>query len=213
MPATVVVVLDDPQMRRAVLQALGEARLDVAAFDNAISALSAFEKDGKARIVVARASGPVGTLGGVSLLRMLRYRQIKVSGTSTLRAVLIGREQDREHVAGVDGLLVSADPWTIAEAVRKLLKPRSSAELRVTRGPIIWEGPIEVTQAAPQVSRFSPRTDQLLRDARWAIGRATTIRTWRMPVRQPFEVLISRGRGRAPLLASPLQFEVLDRQP
>ena len=101
MPAQVVVVLADRETRQAVVRALREAMLDAVAFENALSALAAFEKDSRARIVVANANGPAGTLGGVSLLRMLRYKQIKASGTSNLRAVLIGQPEEREHVAGV----------------------------------------------------------------------------------------------------------------
>lgn len=191
MPAKVVVVLDDLEMRRAVVRAIGEARLDVAAYDNAISALSALESDSTARIVVARAYGPVGTLDGVSLLRMLRYKQIKARGTSSLRAVLVGQPRDREHVAGVDGLLVvDPNPWAIAEAVQRLLKSGGSAALRITTGPIIWEGAISVVAPPAQAATrfFNPRTDRLIREAGKAIARSRSVQRWRMPTRRPFDL-------------------------
>src|SRR5689334_9800993 len=119
MPATVVVVLDDPERREAAVQALREAGLDVAAFDNSMAALIAIERDSRAHVVVSSVNAPAGKLGGVALLRMLRYKQLIVTGKSELRAVLVGRAEEREFVEDEDEFLYTAfDAKTVVAAVK-----------------------------------------------------------------------------------------------
>ena len=184
MPATVVVVLDDRERRDAAVEALREAGLHVAAFDNSMSALIAIEQDSKARVVVSSVNAPAGKLGGVSLLRMLRYKQLVVGGKSELRAVLVGRSEDREFVEEADEFLYTAfDPKAVVAAVARLLKPRSAALLRIASGPIMWAGPALASTPTDETG-FSPRTDQLLREARRAAESAMVLQQWRL-VRRP----------------------------
>lgn len=190
MPATIVVVLDDQAAREAAERALRVAGLDVATFTDSIIALEAIEKSGKTRIVVCPVTSGRGTLTGVALLRMLRRRQLISTGKSSIRAVLIGQPEDREYVEKVDEFLHAPfDPQGLVAAVQRLLQPGRATPLRITGGPIIWEGPSPArtrsVHAAPV--RFSPRTDQLLREARWTIQRAAAVQQWRMSLRQPFE--------------------------
>lgn len=189
MPAEVVVVFDDRERREAAVQALREAGLDVAAFDNSMSALIAIEQDSKARMVVSSVNAPPGKLGGVALLRMLRYKQLILNGKSELCAVLVGRAEDREFVEEGDECLYTAfDPKAVVAAVKRMLRPKSAVPLRMTGEPMIWEGLGSVAEPARQAREtgLSSRTDRLLREAWRTIQHTAVLRQWRLVQRPAF---------------------------
>ena len=186
MPAAVVVVHDEADTCEAILRALSEAGFDAVGFTNPIGALDAVEKDGELRVLVTRMSFGPGKLNGLALFRMLEHKRPARSG---LRAVFIGRADYRQD-AEQDGafLLRGAKPYVVVEAVRKQMKPDGAAPLRVATGPTLWEGaaPAMAPPAPVPVTAFTPRTRQLLEDARWAINRSAAVQRWQMPVQRCF---------------------------
>ena len=140
MPAHVVVVLVEQQAREAAVQALRAAAIDVAAFAEPIAALDAIRQDSRARLVVCQTDFGPDRLNGIALLRMLRHKQLLMTGKSSLLAVLCGRPDEREHIDETDVLCMTLDPPTIVAAVKTLLGPGGAVPLRMARNAIIWAG-------------------------------------------------------------------------
>jgi FixJ family two-component response regulator len=122
MPAPVIVVDDDQDTRGAAFGALRSAGLEVAAFDDPMTALDAIDKESRARVLVSRTSFGVGKLHGVALARMLRRKQLLQDGESSLRCIFIGEPGDLRHAAD-EGEFVAAPvaAQALVDAVRKAL--------------------------------------------------------------------------------------------
>jgi CheY-like chemotaxis protein len=171
MPAAVVVVHDEPETCEAILRALSEAGLDAVGFTNPMAALDAVETDSELRVLVTRISFGPDKLNGLALYRIVHHKRATLRNQPP-RAVFIGRADYRED-AEQDGvfLLRGSEPLAVVEAVRRQLKADGAAQLRMVRGSIIWESPIEAPPIP--IPHFSLRTDRLIREARRAVERAT----------------------------------------
>ena len=116
MPAPVVVIFDDLEVREQMVNSLHEASLEVVSFSDPMRALDAIEATGQARVVVTRIDFGTGRLNGVALARMVKLKQPMVE------VVFVGRPQNAEHIKG-DGEFVPLplDPQALVEAVRRRL--------------------------------------------------------------------------------------------
>ena len=72
MPAPVLVVHDEQDIRELAVSALRAAFLEVVGFDDPIPALDAIETDSRVRVLVTRVVFGPGKPNGVALARMVR---------------------------------------------------------------------------------------------------------------------------------------------
>lgn len=122
MPAPVIVVDDDQAMRGAAAAALRAAGVEIAAFDDPMTALEAIEKDSRARILISRTSFGPGKLHGLALARMLRRKQLVQDGKSSLRCIFIGPPEDLRHAVDEgEFMTMPLAPEALVQAVRKAL--------------------------------------------------------------------------------------------
>ncbi len=122
MPTSIIIVDDDQGTRQAVLAALRGANLDATAFDDPMAALNAIENDSKAHVVVSRVGFGPGKLNGLALVRMLRHKQVALSGRSGLQGVFIGPpEISQQAEQEGDFVPIPLDPQALLAAVGKAL--------------------------------------------------------------------------------------------
>jgi hypothetical protein len=114
MPAPVVVVLPHSDERARTLSVLRAAGHEVVGFADPIGALGGVEKDGRAHVLVTLIDFGPGTLNGLALTLMLRYRR------PAIKAVFVGPPEDGHHVAGEGAFLCQPlDPWALRDAVAR----------------------------------------------------------------------------------------------
>jgi DNA-binding NtrC family response regulator len=70
MPATVVIVHDDPEFAEPVLATLRAASYDVVAFSDSMSGIDALEHPKRIELLITRVRFPAGTPNGAALARM-----------------------------------------------------------------------------------------------------------------------------------------------
>jgi DNA-binding NtrC family response regulator len=117
MPAPVIVVHDEADIREACLRALREAGHEVAGFDDATAALDAVEPDGRARVVVTRIDFGNGKLSGDAFARMLRYKR------RGIKVVFIVRPENEVYADGPGEFVPeSLDPKALVDAVGRALE-------------------------------------------------------------------------------------------
>jgi DNA-binding NtrC family response regulator len=75
MPASVVVVHDDPAFLNAATVVLRDAGHDVAAFDDSMATLTALESAAHVEVLVTRVNFPEGKPNGVSLALVTRTKR------------------------------------------------------------------------------------------------------------------------------------------
>ncbi len=75
MPASIVVVHDDPQFIELSVSALLDAGHDVRAFFSSMAAISVLEAPEQLELLVSRVVFPEGQPNGVSLARMARVKR------------------------------------------------------------------------------------------------------------------------------------------
>ena len=122
MPATVVIVYDNGQVRSAALLAIRAAGHDVAAFADPMTALNAVEKDSRVRVLVSRIDFGPGQLNGVALAQMLRVRQISQDGKSSLHPIFIDLAENGRHAQGVGSFVPTPfDAPTLVSLVSRAL--------------------------------------------------------------------------------------------
>ena len=116
MPAAVLVVHDEPDIRDLAVVALRAAFLDAVGFEDPIKALDAIEANSRARVLVTRASFGSGKMNGVALALMVR---MKLPGT---KVVFIAREENAPYTEGLGVLLPRPlNPDILVATVSRLL--------------------------------------------------------------------------------------------
>ena len=122
MPATVVVVHNEPGLRELALGTLREAGIEAVGFNDPMAALDAIEADPRVRVLVTRMNFGAGTLNGVALARMLRIKR------PCVRTVFVAQRENEEHADGVgEFLALPMDPLHLADVVARLLMLRMEA--------------------------------------------------------------------------------------
>jgi DNA-binding NtrC family response regulator len=112
MPAPVLVICDQSDIRDGCLSALRRAGHEVLGFDNATTALDAIEAGSKARVAVTRIDFGDGKLNGVAFARMLRLKRPNV------RVVFLGQPEKQVYTDGLgDFLPKPLDPQALVDAV------------------------------------------------------------------------------------------------
>jgi len=124
MPAAVLVVHDERDIRDLAVVALRAAFLDAVGFEDSIKALDAIEASSRVRVLVTRVSFGPGKLNGVALARMVR---VKLPGT---KVVFIAREENAPYTEGLGVLLPRPlNPDILVATVGRILmtgdEPRS----------------------------------------------------------------------------------------
>jgi len=116
MPAPVILVHDEGDVRRAAMDALREAGYDCVGFADPMTALDAIEDDSRVRVLVTRVDFGEGILNGVALARMLRSKR------PGAKAVFVARPGNEHHTEDV-GIFVPVpfDPPRLVEAVERAL--------------------------------------------------------------------------------------------
>ena len=116
MPAPIIVVHDNSQIRELATDALRAAGYEVAAFDSSMAVLDAMGSPTRLRVLVTRADFGPGQLHGVGLARMVRVRQ------PGARIVFVAREENRGHTVDLGTFLpVPLDPAALVDVVGRLL--------------------------------------------------------------------------------------------
>ncbi len=114
MPAPIIVVLPELDARQRALGTLRAAGHEVVAFADPIDALKTVENDGRARVLVVAIDFGPGTLNGLALALMLRYRR------PTIKAVFVGSAEDGHHAAA-EGVFLRRplNPTALLDAVER----------------------------------------------------------------------------------------------
>jgi DNA-binding NtrC family response regulator len=115
MPAPIIVVHDDDDVRQAAMAALRAARHECAGFAHPMAALDAIEDNSQVRVLVTRVDFGAGALNGVALARMLR-------STQRVRVVFVALPENELHTKGMGVFLpMPLDPPKLVEAVEQVL--------------------------------------------------------------------------------------------
>ena len=116
MPAPVVVVFDDLEIREQIVDSLHKASINAVSFGDPMRALDAIDATGQAGVVVTRIDFGTGRLNGVALARMVKLKQPMVE------VVFVGHPRNAQHIKG-DGEFVPLplDPQALVETVRRRL--------------------------------------------------------------------------------------------
>jgi DNA-binding response OmpR family regulator len=126
MPARIVLVHDDADFREPTVAALRAAGYDVAAYNNSLAALDAFEAAASVQLLITRMSFPPGSPHGASLASMARR---KIPG---LKVLFVAQPERREHTEGLGEFM--AAPVSIPELVKRvsamLARQTQEGELR-----------------------------------------------------------------------------------
>ncbi len=134
MPATVLIVDQEPEARDMLLAAIRAAGYEVASFDDPMTALDALEADRPAllvgavplvphlvRVLVTRVIFGPGNLNGVALAHMLRNKLHPV------RFVFVGPRKNRGYVDGLGEFVPHPlDPQAVVEAVERAINDSNS---------------------------------------------------------------------------------------
>jgi DNA-binding NtrC family response regulator len=116
MPAAVLVVHDDQNIRDLAVSALRAVFLDAIGFDDPMVALDAIEASSRVRVLVTRVAFGPGKPNGVALARMVR---LKRPGT---KVVFIAREEYAPQAEGLGVFLPRPfDPDILVATVGRLL--------------------------------------------------------------------------------------------
>jgi DNA-binding NtrC family response regulator len=117
MPAPVIIVHNEPDIREQALSALITAGVEAAAFDDPLAALDAIEAASRVRVLVTRVNFGPGHLNGVALANMVKFNLGR-----GIKAVFIARKEHQAHTEGVGECLVSPlDPLALVDAVTRLI--------------------------------------------------------------------------------------------
>ena len=119
MPASVIVVHNEPETRELAVVALQAAGHEVADFADPMQALNAVRASGRARVLVTRIDFGPRRLNGVALAQMVQAKQ------QSIQAVFIGRLENQRHTEAV-GLFLPAplDSQALVDTVGRLLSAR-----------------------------------------------------------------------------------------
>jgi DNA-binding NtrC family response regulator len=116
MPAPVVVVHDEDDMREQALGALRGAGHGVIGLSDPTAALNAIEATSRVRVVVTRVDFGAGKLNGVALARMLKVKRLGV------KMVFVGLAEILQFADGLGACLpVPLDTEALVETVTRLL--------------------------------------------------------------------------------------------
>ena len=116
MPASVIVVHDDPAFLDDTVSVLRHAGYDVAGFSQSPAALDALEAAQRVEILVTRVLFPQGTPHGVALARMARLKRPGIKVLFLVRPDLVS------HTEGVgDALLLPVTADEVVAKVRAML--------------------------------------------------------------------------------------------
>ena len=119
MPAAVLVVHDDQNIRDLAVSALRAVFLDAIGFDDPMVALDAIEASSRVRVLVTRVAFGAGKLNGVALSRMVRMKR---PGT---KVVFVARAENAPHAEGLGVVLPGPlDPDLLVATVSRLLVTR-----------------------------------------------------------------------------------------
>jgi CheY-like chemotaxis protein len=115
-PAPIIVVHHNDELRELALNILRGAGYEVAAFDDPLIALDALEPDGQARVLVTSVNFRPGQLNGVALVRMLRQKR------PAIQAVFLAPLENGRHANGQGVVLHEpVDTEALVTAVNILL--------------------------------------------------------------------------------------------
>jgi DNA-binding NtrC family response regulator len=118
MPAAVLVVHDDKDTRDLAVSVLRAAFIDVAGFEDPMTALDAIEANSRVCVLVTRVTFGPGKPHGVALARMLRIKRPGV------KVVFIARTENEPHTEGLGVFLPRPlNPDILAATVTRLLVP------------------------------------------------------------------------------------------
>jgi len=121
MPAAVVVVHDEQDVRELAVAALRTAFLEVVGFADPMTALAAIEATSHVRVLVTRAVFEPGKPHGIALARMIRVRR---PGT---KVVFVAREENAPHTEGLGVFLPRPlNPGILVATVSRLLSTRTT---------------------------------------------------------------------------------------
>jgi len=116
MPAAVVVVHDDQDVRDRAVAALRAASFEVAGFEDPMAVLAAMEASSHVRVLVTRVVFGPGKPHGVALALMVR---VKRPGT---KVVFVAREENAPHTEGLGVFLpMPLNPDILVATVSRLL--------------------------------------------------------------------------------------------
>jgi DNA-binding NtrC family response regulator len=116
MPAPVLVVHDEQDIRELAVTALRAAFLEVVGFEDPIAALNAIETDSRVRVLVTRVVFGPDKPHGVALARMVR---VKRPGTGV---VFVARGEYEPHTEGLGVFLpMPLNPDILVATVGRLL--------------------------------------------------------------------------------------------
>ena len=119
MPAAVLVVHDEGDIRELAVAALRAAFLEVVGFDNPLAALDAIEVSSRVRVLVTGVVFGPGKLNGVALARMVR---VKRPGT---KVVFVARMENAPYAEGLGVFLPRPlNPDLLVATVSRLLVTR-----------------------------------------------------------------------------------------
>ena len=116
MPATIVIVHDDPEFAEPALATLRAAGYDVVAFPDSMAGIDALEHPKRIELLITRVRFPAGTPNGAALARMARLKRpgIKVLFTSF--------PEVRQHTEGLGEFLPRPiSPDELLETVSRML--------------------------------------------------------------------------------------------
>jgi DNA-binding NtrC family response regulator len=126
MPAPVLVVHNEDEMREQALAALRGAGHEVVGFSDPIAALDAIEATSRVRVVVTRVDFGEGKLNGAALARMLAVKLLGVN------KVFVIRPENLKYVADLgECLVVPFDIEVLVETVTRLLSQSDDAPVLV----------------------------------------------------------------------------------
>jgi DNA-binding NtrC family response regulator len=117
MPAPIIVVHDEGDVRQGAVDALRAAGHECVGFGDPMTALDAIEDNTRVRVLVTRVDFGEGKLSGLALTRMLL---VKGAGISTIFVA----QPEYEHLTEGVGVFLSIlrfDPQSLAEIVGQLL--------------------------------------------------------------------------------------------
>jgi DNA-binding NtrC family response regulator len=118
MPASILVVHSDADMREAALAALRAACHEAVGCEDPMVALEAIETESRLRLLVTSVDFGRGRLNGVALACMVRQKR------PDLKAVFIALPEFEVHAAGLGEFLpMPLEPKVLVDTVDRLLVP------------------------------------------------------------------------------------------
>ena len=120
MPATVVVVLDDPDFAGKVVRSLMEAGHDAIAFPDSMIALNSLEDAHHIELLVTSLDHAPSKPNGVSLALMARTR------LPGLRAIFVGPSSAAHWVGGLGALMAPVDVEEMVATIAAMLEAEDS---------------------------------------------------------------------------------------